>query len=258
MGYADIEEEIRGKVAVLRLNRPGAGNKLSVGMMEELSAALQAAGADAGIGAVVLGARGEVFCAGGDLGDFRRQAPSEIRRFGEAFIALQMRIGRIGKPVVAAVNGAVCGGGCGLVDSCDLAVAAEDATFSVPEIKAGLAPMMSMVGVGRNLSRKLACELAFTGESLTAAEARNHGLINRVTAVGQAECEALAWAAQLAEYSPVAMDLAKKLFRGLFDRDYQAQLEKGLDVLVSLLKSEDVMESLTAAREGRAPNWTGR
>lgn len=245
------------QVEILILDRPGQENKLNIPCMTQLVRALRAAEADPSCRVVILTAKGPYFCNGGELGDFRRKSPLAIRDFGKAFIDLHTTIVTLTKPVIAAVQGNVMGGGFSLVEACDLAVVAEEAVFGVPEIKTGLAPMMALTGVARVFPRKRVLEMAYFGEGISAAEACQYGLVNRVCPRAQVMEEALALAAKIAEKNPTAIGLCKKLYSDIDNLDYKRQLETGLNMLVSLLKSEDAAEALTAREEGRPPVWTG-
>ena len=258
MDETTILREIRDRVWVLTLNRPGAANRLNNELLETLAGHLDQAAADPACATVVLTAAGDVFCGGGELGDYRGQSAMEIRRFGESFIKLHAAIVRSAKPVVAAVQGDALGGGLSLVEACDLAVASEEASFGVPEIKAGLAPMMALTGARRIRSRKGCLEMALLGESVSAARAQEIGLVNWVCPRSKVLDMAFTIAGRLAVSNPTAMALCKKLYAQGDALPYEHQLEAGLDTLVALLKSEDAAEALTAGAEGRAPVWKAR
>ena len=258
MASQTVQKEMKDRVAILSLNRPEAENKLNIEIMRALAEALRENETDPGCGAVILTARGEVFCGGGELGDYRHKSAVEIRRFGDSFIMLHRAITRLAKPVIAAVQGDALGGGLSLVEACDLAVASEEASFGVPEIKAGLAPMMALTGARRIRSRKGCLEMALLGESVSAARAQEIGLVNWVCPRSKVLDMAFTIAGRLAVSNPTAMALCKKLYAQGDALPYEHQLEAGLDTLVALLKSEDAAEALTAGAEGRAPVWKAR
>jgi enoyl-CoA hydratase/carnithine racemase len=250
-----LQEDI-GTTRILTLNRTEAENKLNHDLLMALEAALAASDNDPGCRAVVLTAMGEVFCCGGELGDYRRQTADDIRRFGERFIAVHTGIARLNKPVIAAVQGDALGGGFSLVEACDLAVASERARFAVPEIKSGLAPMMALTGVRRVLTRKGCMELALLGEMVSAARAREIGLVNWVCAAEDVLPQALTVAETLSSANPTAVALCKQLLRRGDALNYEAQIGMSLTGLVALLKSADASEALTAREAGRAPIWS--
>ena len=250
-----ITVEIVGSVWVIKINLPKTGNKLTIACMEELATAFREADVSPDCKAIVLGAWGDDFCTGGALGDFRKKSSMEIRRFSTAFIALHSTIQSISKPVIAAICGAVEGGGFTLVEVCDLAVAAEDAHFAIPEILDGLAPMMSLTGAERMLPRKKVMELALLGRSLSALEAKNLGLVNSICEKDEVLGKAIAIAKELSNKNPTSIYLCKALYHDLISDTYISNLEKAALMLVTLLKSEDAQEVLDARDDGRLPVW---
>ena len=200
-----------GKVRILKINRPAQQNKLNIACMDELRKALQDAESDESCRAIVLCGVGEHFCNGGELGDYRSQSPVDLRRFGNSFIKVHTAISNLAKPVIAAVQGDVAGGGLNLLEACDLAVASEDANFSVPEITLGIAPMMALTGVTRIKSRKGAMQMALLGEAVDARQALAMGLVNWICPRCDVMPMALKIAIGLAERNPVAVSLCKKL-----------------------------------------------
>jgi enoyl-CoA hydratase/carnithine racemase len=256
--YQYIEQEKVGSTLILIINREEQTNKLNIACMDEIVDALDQAEKDASCKAIILTAKGEYFCNGGELGDYRVKSPLEIREFGNAFIQLHTAITQCTKAVIAAVQGHALGGGFSLVEACDLAVAAEEATFAVPEITWGLAPMMALTGASRVLPRKEVMRLSLLGESISAEEAEKIGLINQVCTKEELMEQSLAYASKIADHNPTAIYTCKKLYYEADALSYQKQLETGLGMLITLLKSEDAMESLTAKEENRQPVWRGK
>ncbi len=247
-----------GTTQIITINRPEKENKLNLACMAELILALKTAEAEAECRTIILTATGSYFCNGGELGDFRTQSSLQIREFGTKFIELHTTITNLTKPVIAAVQGHALGGGFSLVEACDLAVAVHEVTFGTPEIKAGIAPMMALTGVARLVNRKKAMELAWLGEPLTAQAAQKLGLINWLVDAEKLMETALGICQRLAEYNPTALALSKALYQDLDSLTYECQLKTGLQMLVSLLKSADASEALTAQAEARNPKWQGR
>jgi enoyl-CoA hydratase/carnithine racemase len=259
MAYRYIKEDVVEKTYVITINRPEADNKLNIECMDEISASLKKAESDPGCRSVILTNSGRFFCSGGELGDFRCKSSMEIRKFGESFINMHMTICSINKPVIAAVKGHALGGGMNLVEACDLAVAGESVQFGVPEMKSGLAPMMALTGVKNVLSRKGVMELSLFGDCITAKRALEIGLVNRICEKqDDVMDEALKMARAIAKSNPVAVSLCKGLYQKTGNAQYRQNLESGLDLLISLLKSEDAAEALTAAEENRIPVWKDR
>jgi enoyl-CoA hydratase/carnithine racemase len=253
--YSSIMVATEGSVRILTINRPAQTNKLSNQCLDELVHALAAAEAAPDCRVVVLTAVGEYFCNGGELGDCRTQSPMEIRAFGDRFVRFHTAIVRLPKPVIAAVQGHAHGGGSNLVEACDLAVASSAATFAVPEMKFGLAPMMALTGLTRVMSRKGVMEWSLFGEAIPAARAVEIGLINWVCEPGDVMAKAMAVAKRLSLASPTAIATCKRLYYEADALNYQRQLECGLSMLVTLLKSEDAAEAVTAREQNRAPVW---
>jgi len=169
----------KGRVAVLTLERPGFGNRLSEQMADEVTAALESARKDPEIGACVLTGHGEVFCLGGD---YRGAGPTSAGRTGyaQALIGMDRAMAELGKPLVAAVNGDAHAGGFGLVIASDLAVVAGDATLGLPEAANGLFPFIALAIVKDALPKKLLFDLIYNARLMSAQEAREVHVVNQV------------------------------------------------------------------------------
>jgi enoyl-CoA hydratase/carnithine racemase len=249
-----LRVEQRSAARWLILDRPQRRNALSPALIDALREALPAADGDASVRAICLtGAGDEAFCSGMDLGS----AVEESARAAPAYAALLADFARLGKPVVAAVNGAVMGGGMGLLAACDLAVAAEEARFGTPEVDVGLFPYMALAPLSRCIGRRAALELAMTGRRIDAAEARAIGLVNRVV-----PCARLADAAQelldvLAQKSPTALRLGRRAFYATQDLSYEAQLTELCAQLGINARSGDAQEGIAAFLAKRKPDFKG-
>ena len=184
MDYEKITYDVADGVATLALDDPETRNALSDSLLDELLDALDAAGNDDDVRALVLtSTHGTVFSSGGNLAGFAADiglAHKHLanQRFSEAFRA----IGELGKPSLCAANGHVLAGALGLALACDLVVAREGARFGTPEINVGLFPFMIMALIYRNVGRKKTAELMLLGEQIPADEAQRIGLVNRVVA----------------------------------------------------------------------------
>src|SRR4030081_337588 len=196
--------QTRGSIALLTLNRPDARNSLSEGLIAELHAALGEIHDDASVRAVVIAANGPAFSAGHDMKELtarRSDADRGRAYFAEimnACSAMMQAIVHLPKPVVAAVQGVATAAGCQLVASCDLAVASEAASFATPGVDIGLFCSTPMVAVSRNVPRKRARELPRRGGPVSAARAREIGLINHVVPAGSELDAAIALAEKVA------------------------------------------------------------
>jgi len=225
--------EDHGPVRVLTLNRPEKLNALDTALTRSLSEAFTAADAGRDVRAVVLTGAGRGFCAGADLGEFSSLTPEHADAVLEraALTAkLQVQARQLRVPVVAAVRGAAVGGGAGLAIGADMVVAGTDLKFGYPELKHSIVPALVMTGLVQHLGRKLAFELVSTGRLLTAAEAFEHGLVNRVVAPDEVLPAALGIAEQWAEVEPRAIAAAKDLLYRVADLPTDAAMRAGQDV----------------------------
>lgn len=238
MEYKTITVEYRGCLHLIRIDRPEAANRLSIACMEELEQELKNASKEDSCRAVVLAGNAEWFCAGGDLGDYRRKSITEIKEFGGAFIDLHLEIQKCRRPVISAVEGKAYGGGCSLVEACDLAVAAESAEFAVPEILDGLAPAMGFSGLFANLRKKEAMAMALLGEKLTARRAKELGLVNEVVSDGEALPGAIKMAERFCDLDAVSVSFFKEMYADMGQRGYENRLRTGQAMMVSLFKAK--------------------
>ncbi|MET9263246.1 enoyl-CoA hydratase/isomerase family protein [Amycolatopsis sp. NPDC004079] len=220
-------------VRVLTLNRPDKLNALDTALTRALDTALDEAGRDPSVRAVVLTGAGRGFCAGADLNEFSSLTPDQPEAVLEraALTArLQTRMQQLPVPVVSAVRGAAVGGGAGLAIGADLVVAGSDLKFGYPELKHSIVPALVMTGLVRHLGRKLAFELVSTGRLLTAEEALAVGLVNQVVEPSEIVPAALAVAQRWASVEPRALAAAKDLFYRVADLPTDAAMRAGQDV----------------------------
>src|SRR5215213_8668618 len=201
--------EVDDGVATVTLNRPDQRNALNGELLGGLVDAIRTARDDEAVRAVVLtGAGDKVFCAGADLGGFAADAPLVDKHFAsDRFLEFFKLMPRLGKPSLCAANGHVLAGGMGLALSCDLVIAREGATFGTPEINVGAFPYMIMAIIYRNVPRKKVNEMMLLGERLSAEQAVEYGLANKVVSAGEFDGAVADWASKLAAKSPVLMRL---------------------------------------------------
>ena len=249
----------RGAVATITINRPEHRNTLNTETVGELREALTQAKVDPEVRVIVITGAGKVFCAGADLNSFRREQPELQRYFQRRQLAdLFLEMTELGKPTVARINGHALAGGFGLVASCDLAIAADEAQFGMPEVNVGVFPMLIMAIVFRNLPRKAAMELMLTGKRIDAAEATRLGLINRHVPADRLDAEVDALADELARKSPIGMKLGLDSFYTMQDMSFPSSMAYLQDQLALLSLSDDLKEGVTAFFEKREPRFTGR
>jgi enoyl-CoA hydratase len=260
MDYEVVKYEVAEGVATVTLNNPEKRNMLSGQMLAELVDAMKAARHSDDVRAVVLtGAGDKVFCAGADLGGFAAEAPLVAKHFAtDLFLEFFRLMPRLGKPSLCAANGHVLAGGMGLALSCDLLIAKEGAVFGTPEINVGAFPYMIMAIIYRNVPRKKVNEMMLLGERLSAEQAVEYGIANKVVPEGEFDAAVADWAAKLASKSPVLM----RLGHDAMYRQQDMALDDALDYLRSQLSltfsTEDIVEGVTAFFEKRDPEWKGR
>ena len=247
-------------IATITLDDPETRNALSDQLLAELLEALRAAKADDAVRVVVLTSSHEkVFSAGGNLGGFAADVPTAHKFFGTgAFPEVFVELGELGKPSIVAANGHVLAGALGIALACDLIVAKETAGFGTPEINVGLFPFMIMALIYRNVPRKKTTEMLLLGERMTAAEARDAGIVNKVVGADQFDDAVTDWALKLASKSPLVMRLGKDAIWRQMDMPLADALDYLRSQLTIELSTEDAIEGVTAFFEKRDPQWKGR
>jgi len=249
-----LERERRGRVEILTLNRPEARNAVSPEVSRAIEAALDDLEADPEIRVIVLTGNGPVFCAGADLKVVARGEGMSIETERGGFGGLARR--EVSKPIVAAVNGPALAGGFELALACDLVVAAESATFGLPEAKRGLlAAAGGPIRLAKRVPLALALEIVMTGDPISAQRAHSVGLVSRVVADGQVVDAAVELAGRIMANSPSAVRAARALVRGAVDRDEAGGWELTYELARTAIASGDAIEGATAFAEKRDPVW---
>jgi enoyl-CoA hydratase/carnithine racemase len=256
----EVLYEVADGIATITLNRPEQRNPLGATTLRELREAILAARDAADVRAlIVTGAGDKAFSAGADLSSVHAEATEVDKHLGRAeFVELFTTMERVGKPIVACVNGHALAGGFGLAMACDLVVAAETATFGTPEINVGLWPMMIMAIIGRNLPRKRAVQLYMTGERIDARTAQEWGIVNRVVPQAEVRDAAREMAGQLAGKSPLIMRLGRDALYRIDGMDFESALRYLQSQLTVVTLSEDSKEGVRAFLEKREPDFQGR
>ena len=257
MAYTSILTETRGRVGLIKFNRPQALNALNPQLLEELMQAMGDFDGDENIGAVLLTGSERVFAAGADIKFMAGASAAEMRANG--FVMLFEGLRKIRKPVIAAVSGFALGGGCELALACDMIVASETARFGQPEINIGVIPGGGGTQrLARVLGKALTMEMVLNNRTLSASEALHFGLVNRVVPVELLLDEGLALATEIAARAPLAIMAAKQAVNNAFDSGLSAGLAEERDLFHSLFDSSDQKEGMQAFIEKRKARWQGR
>jgi enoyl-CoA hydratase len=247
-------------VATITLNQPDTRNALSNEVLSELIAAFEASRDDDAVRCVVLtSSHDRVFSSGANLGGFAGDVPLIHKHFGsDRFVHLFRLIGELGKPSICAANGHVLAGSLGIALACDLIIAKDGAEFGTPEINVGAFPFMIMALIYRNVPRKRTNELLLLGDRISAQEAKEAGIVNKVVAPDEFDPAVEEWAAKLASKSPVIMRLGKDAMFRQQDMAFLDGLEYLHAQLSLALSTEDIVEGVSAFFEKREPQWKGR
>jgi enoyl-CoA hydratase/carnithine racemase len=254
-----VLRETKDGVATLTMNRGGRLNPLSSAMLEALQAQLDRLAGDRDARVVVLAGAGSHFCAGHDLREMRAHPDKAWQRaLFDQCSAVMLSLTRLPQPVIARVQGVAVAAGCQLVSMCDLAVASDAARFALPGIKSGIFCTTPGVGVARNLARKHALEMLFTGDLIDAGTALSWGLVNRVVPAAELDAETARLAAKIVAHSGAVVAMGKRFF---YD-----QVEKGLADAYSLaaegmacnMMLDDASEGIDAFIQKRKPDWRGK
>jgi enoyl-CoA hydratase len=246
--------ERRGRVGIVRLNRPQALNALNATLRNELLSAVEAFDADADVGCILIAGSDKAFAAGADIKEMADKSYIDI--FRADYAADYERLTRVRKPVIAAVAGFALGGGCELAMMCDFIIAADNAKFGQPEIKLGIIP-----GIGgtqrlaRAVGKAKAMDLVLTGRMMDAAEAERSGLVARVVPAASLMAEAIKIAETIAAMSQPALLAAKEAV----NRSFETSLAEGVRferrVFHALFATKDRKEGMAAFIEKRPPRF---
>jgi len=257
MNYETILTEVRGRVALLTLNRPQALNALNAQLINELNHALDALESDSDIGCIVLTGSAKAFAAGADIKEMAELSYPQI--YLDDLFSDSDRVANRRKPIIAAVSGFALGGGCELALMCDFILAADNAKFGQPEIKLGVLPGMGGTQrLTRAVGKAKAMEMCLTGRMIDAEEAERSGLVARIVPEAQLLEEALKVAEGIAAKSlPVAMMVKESV-----NRAFEVSLSEGIRferrVFHSAFASADQKEGMAAFIEKREPVFKHR
>ena len=260
MNYRTILLERKENIGIIKLNHPQKRNALGSQLISELIEGLQELDRDSEVYVIVLMSNVPgVFCAGRDLSEGSPSRPSDIvkqREFSSKLAQVWSTLGSLRKVVICAVNGYALAGGCGLAVCCDLVVAAEDATFGLPEIHVGLFPTTIGPAMVRNISSLKKCfELFLTGDRLNAQEAERIGIINKVVPADKLKEAAMELAGKIASKSPTITQMGKEFFYTILDMEYGKAVRYGKELISIMALGENGIEGQRAFVEKRKPKW---
>lgn len=256
MSYETLMVEIGDDlVAVITLNRPSQLNTFTTPLAAELDQALKALDGDHGVRVILIKGAGKHFCAGIDVNELTGKTALELRDWIERMETPLVTISRMNKPVIAQVHGVAAANGAGLVAACDLAIAADSARIGLTAINVGLNCVGPVIPVSKSVGRKVALEMLLYGDLMEAQEAQARGLFNKVVAAADLDQSARAWAALLAQKSPIAVQIAKRGFYTATDLGYQQAFEAMNEAFARLCTTADAKEGVAAFQQKRPPVW---
>lgn len=252
--------EMANNVMTITLNRPEKKNSISPTLGKELAYAIRAAGQDSEVRVVVLAAKGDIFCAGGDLGAMRDGAPESTSTVPEVNDGKELStlLRDICKPVIVKAQGPVLAGGLLMTCNATHVVAADHIYFSAPEIKRALWPFMVMAGLFRVMPRRQGLDFAMRGFRIDAQKALELGLATDVVPADQLDQRVDELASEIASYSPATIKLGLEAFYHQENMEFDEAIPYLKGMLEKTKQTEDVKEGITAFFEKREPVWKGR
>jgi enoyl-CoA hydratase len=256
-----VRSEREGAVLTLTIDRPDARNALDPNVLRGLVDAMTSATGDPEIRVVVLtGAGDRAFCAGADLSSGLRADASAVEQHDQRGLLRELFAAteQLDKPLVGRINGHALAGGLGVALACDLLVATDDAMFGTPEVRVGLWPFVISALLVEHLGPKRALELMMTGERISAEQAREWGLVNRVVPRDQLDAAVAELCEQLVAGAPLAMALGRRAYRESRDMGTTAAMAYLHGMLDLAIQTDDVKEGISAFFAKRPPAWSGR
>ncbi len=254
MTFNNIRLEQTGPVMRLTLNRPERRNALSLELMGEVIKAATVVPDDAGV--VVISGEGPAFSAGHDLSEMIGRPDEFYQELFTVCTEMMETLHRLPQPVIARVHGVASAAGCQLVAACDLAIAAEEATFATPGVKIGLFCSTPMVPVVRAVGRKRSMQMLLTGDPIDAATALEWGLVNQVVATSELDEAIDRTVAKILSFSPRVIGIGKQVFYRQVDLPETDAYVKVMPVMSANAAMPDAQEGMSAFLEKRLPKWS--
>jgi enoyl-CoA hydratase/carnithine racemase len=244
----------------LTLNRPEIRNALSLEMINAVRDALDKVEKDPRVSVLVIRAIGPAFSAGHDIREMTRkhESVSELREIFTECNKMMLKIHELPQPVIAQVHGIATAAGCQLVAACDLAIAETGARFATPGVKIGLFCTTPMIPLVRVVGRRRAMDMLLSGRFVSAEEALQFGLVNKVVPADKLAEETRNWALELAQASPFVLSLGKKAFYSQVDLDERSAYDYAKEVIAMNCMADDAFEGMSAFIEKRKPVWSNK
>ena len=258
MNYKLISFDQMNGIGTITLNHPEKRNPLSLNMLKELNDLLDNLKKSKDVRVVIVRGAGKIFSSGHDLSEVVNKGFADYMEVFQTCSTFMQKIQEMPQPFIAQVHGVATAGGCQLVAACDLAVAEEGARFATPGVKIGFFCTTPAIPLVRAVGRKRALEMLFTGRMISAKEAEQYGLVNKVVPLEKLEEETKALAEKIAEASPLTLQIGKQAFYAQVNLSDAQAYNLGNEVMVSNLFAEDAGEGIRAFLEKRKPAWTGK
>ena len=258
MEYNDILVEAQGEVGLITMNSPKTFNALSKNMISEIISALNQFGSDQVAKVIILRTSGKHFCSGHNLTEMIDGNRSNYKFIFEQCSRMMTLVHEVPQIVIAQVHGVATAAGCQLAATCDLAVADETARFGTPGVRIGLFCTTPMVALSRAVPRKLAMEMLVTGRLISAEEALQGGLVNKIVPEADLEKATMELALSIAEASPLVLRIGKKAFYSQIELEEPRAYEYANNVITLNLMAEDAQNGIKAFLEKTKPAWLGR
>jgi len=258
MSFNNLTLAFNASTAVITLQRPSKRNALSLELMQELIGLLSVLEKDGAVRCIILAAAGKVFCAGHDLSQLVGGSIADYRKLFETCTELMKKIQAVPQPVIAEVQGVASAAGCQLVATCDLVVAADEATFATPGVRIGLFCSTPMVALTRVIGRKRAMQMLLTGDPIDAETAAEWGLVNFTVSAAELHEATLNLSQRIANASPLTLSIGKHAFYSQIDLDQHFAYNLTKEVMANNAMASDAQEGMSAFLQKRTATWSGK